>query len=214
MLALASWKFEWWCNLKNMNFSNLLSVLFIVWGSDNIKTKLVNLLQFATTTGHQCWIVNYYLHCSAQMGLINATAKCMCKTCLDSTHNMCFWYHCTLFLSLNSFFFIVEEQSKNVRMNWKWKGKKCLGLCSHSTHGYRLMTTGPQRLNGIPRRCMLRTLLASRVSLPDNTYMYSPSCSHTCSFRKKCWRERRREPGLLGLSLLVAVTADILDFSW
>lgn len=71
-------------------------------------------------------------------------------------------------------------------MNWKWKGKKCLGLCSHSTHGYRLMTTGPQRLNGIPRRCTLRTLLASRVSLPDNTCTYSPSCSHTYSFRKKC----------------------------
>lgn len=45
-------------------------------------------------------------------------------------------------------------------------------LHSHGALGYKPMATGPQR-HGIPRRCLFRTLPASRVSFPDNTHARS-----------------------------------------
>lgn len=46
------------------------------------------------------------------------------------------------------------------------------------------MPMGPQRRNSIPRYCLFRTRLASRVSLPDNTLTHPFSLSHIQSLNK------------------------------
>lgn len=78
---------------------------------------------------------------------------------------------------------LIEEQSENREMDENGNGgmRNALGQSPQpeSTHGYRPMTTGPQRLSGIPRRCLLGTPPASGVSLPDNTYSHFLSPKET-----------------------------------
>ena len=90
-----------------------------------------------------------------------------------------------------------------VGMKWEWRDKEMPGASRNchtaNTLGYRPMVTGPQRHNGIPRRCLFRTRLASRVSTPDNTHTL---CLCLClSQRKMEWRGVGREG--VGLSYVL-----------
>ena len=68
-----------------------------------------------------------------------------------------------------------------------WKCRDELGMEGYmkpwgqpniSTPGYGPMATRPPRHIGIPRRCLFRTRMASRVKLPDNRYTDALSPSH------------------------------------
>lgn len=78
---------------------------------------------------------------------------------------------------------IIGEQSENGEMDENRNGgmRNALGQSPQpeSTHGYRPMTTGPQRHSGIPRRCLIGTPPASGVSLPDSTYSHFLSIKET-----------------------------------
>lgn len=78
---------------------------------------------------------------------------------------------------------LIGEPSENGEMDENGNGgvRNALGQSPQpeSTHGYRPMTTGPQRHSGIPRRCLIGTPPASGVSLPDNTYSHLLSPKET-----------------------------------